>query len=208
MEIDKKKQSEAVALFRYGLIADLTHLAPGTRGLYRLLEEKAAKDYCIPSSTRTRVAEETLRGWLKQWRVGGFEALQPRPRSDLGGSRALPQEVKDLLLSIKEDNRELSVQLIIKEALATRKVPEEVSLAPTTVHRLFARAGLMRRDARPDGAGGRAAAEEDVLDRLSRRRDASGAARGLRALGEHRRVLAGAQAGDHEERGPKALIGR
>lgn len=152
MEIDKKKQSEAVALFRYGLIADLTHLEPGTKGLYRLLGEKAAKDYCIPFSTRTRVAEETLRGWLKQWRVGGFEALQPRPRSDLGGSRALPQEVKDLLLSIKEDNRELSVQLIIKEALATKKVPEEVSLSGTTVHRLFARAGLMRREG--DGEGG------------------------------------------------------
>jgi len=80
MEIDKKKRSEEVALFRYGLIADLTHLEPGTKGLYRLLGEKAAKDYCIPFSTRTRVAEETLRGWLKQWRVGGFEALQPRPQ--------------------------------------------------------------------------------------------------------------------------------
>jgi transposase InsO family protein len=152
MEVDKKKRSEEVALFRYGLIADLTHLMPGTKGLYRLLGEKAAKDYCIPASTRTRVAEETLRGWLKKYRVGGFEALAPQPRSDAGSSRALPQEVKDLLLSLKEDNRELSVQLIIKEALATKKVPDDVSLSPTTVHRLFSRAGLMRREA--DGEGG------------------------------------------------------
>ena len=31
-----------VALFRYGLIADLVHLPPGTKGLYQRLQEKAA----------------------------------------------------------------------------------------------------------------------------------------------------------------------
>ena len=37
MDDEKTKRSEEVALFRYGLIADLTHLEPGARGLYRLL---------------------------------------------------------------------------------------------------------------------------------------------------------------------------
>lgn len=153
MEDEKKTRSEEVALFRYGLIADLTHLEPGTKGLYRLLEEKAAKDYCIPGTSRTRVAEETLRGWLRLYRQRGFEALKSKPRSDLGDSRALPQEVKDLLVSLKEDNAELSVQLVIKEALLTKKVPEGVVLAPTTVHRLLSRAGLMHRDRDKEGGG-------------------------------------------------------
>ena len=48
MEDEMKKRSEEVALFRHGLVADLARLEPGTKGLYRLLEEKAAKDYCIP----------------------------------------------------------------------------------------------------------------------------------------------------------------
>lgn len=151
MEDEKKKRSEEVALFRHGLIADLARMEPGTKGLYRLLEVKAAGDYCIPGSTRTRVAEETLRTWLRHYRQRGFDALRPRPRSDAGDSRALPQEVKDLLVSLKEDNRELSVQLVIREALASKKVPEGVRLAPTTVHRLLARAGLMRKEA-DDGA--------------------------------------------------------
>jgi transposase InsO family protein len=145
MEDEKNKQGEAVALFRYGLIADLLHLEPGTKGLYRQLEEKAAKDYCIPGSTRTRVAEETMRTWLRHYRQRGFEALRPRPRKDAGDSRALPQEVKDMLVSIKDDNPELSVQLVIKEALAQGRAPAEVTLAPSTVHRLLSRAGLMRR---------------------------------------------------------------
>jgi transposase InsO family protein len=146
VEDEKKKRSEEVALFRHGLIADLARLAPGTKGLYRLLEEKAAKDYCIPGSPRTRVAEETLRTWLRLYRLKGFEGLVPRPRKDAGESRALPQEVKDLLVSIKE-------------ALASKKVPADVALAPTTVHRLLSRAGLMRRETAGDGNEGGASGD-------------------------------------------------
>jgi transposase InsO family protein len=151
VEDENNKRGEEVALFRYGLIADLLHLEPGTKGLYRLLTEKAAKDYCIPGTTRTRVAEETMRTWLRRYRQRGFDALKPRPRKDTGDSRALSQEVKDLLVSIKDDNPELSVQLVIKEALAKSQVPTEVALAPSTVHRLLSRAGLMRRLSKEDG---------------------------------------------------------
>ena len=74
----------AVAVFRYGLIADFVHLPLGTKGLYRRLEEKAAREYIIPGTARTRVAAETLRDWLKRYRQGGFEALLPKPRADRG----------------------------------------------------------------------------------------------------------------------------
>src|SRR5262245_56250146 len=69
----------------------------------------------------------------------------PKPRSDAGEARAVPQDVRDLLVSIKDDNPELSVQLVIKEALGRGKVPEGVLLKPTTVHRLLSRAGVMHR---------------------------------------------------------------
>ena len=59
----------------------------------------------------------------------------------------------DLLVSIKEGNLGLSVQLVVKEALASKKVPAELPLAPTTVHRLLSRHGLMRK-AGKDGEGG------------------------------------------------------
>ena len=72
---------QAVALFRYGLIADLACLKPGSKGLYALIEHKAAAEYAIPGSTRTRVAAETLRDWLKAYRRGGFDALLPKPRA-------------------------------------------------------------------------------------------------------------------------------
>jgi len=133
----------AVALFRYGLIADLVRLEPGSKGLYAQLNQKAAAEYTIPGSTRTRVAAETLRDWLKRYRRGGFEALLPKPRADRGQSRSLPPEVVDVLLEIKEDNPKLSVQLVIREALKRPEVPETLPLPASTVHRLLERHGLM-----------------------------------------------------------------
>lgn len=139
------KRSDEIALFRYGLIADLIHLRPGDRSLGKRLADKAAGTYHVPYSTRCRVAAETMRHWLKAYRKGGFEALKPRPRKDAGSSRALPQRVADTLCQIKEDNPALSVQLVIKEALASGTVPDGLPLPPSTVHRLLSRQGLIRK---------------------------------------------------------------
>jgi transposase InsO family protein len=142
----EQQHRQALALFRYGLIADLFQRPPGTQGLYARLQEKAAIPYTIPGSTRTRVAPETLRDWLKRYRHGGFEALLPKPRSDRGRPRLLPQAVADLLVSIKEDHPKLSVPLVVREARASGHVPADLPLPASTVHRLLTQAGLMRKD--------------------------------------------------------------
>ena len=132
-----------VALFRYGLIADLAQLPAGTKGLYALIQAKADHDYAIPGSTRTRVAPETLRDWLKRYRRGGFDALLPKTRTDRGRPRSLPPQVADILLGVKEGNSRLSVQLVIREARDHPEIPPELPLPASTVHRLLARHGLM-----------------------------------------------------------------
>jgi transposase InsO family protein len=141
----------AIALFRYGLIADFVHLPPGTQGLYQQLEAKAAKAYTIPGTHRTRVAAETLRDWLRAYRQGGFDALLPKPRADRGEPRRLPAAVVERLLSLKEANLSLSVRQVIAQARASGEIPAEVALPRSTVHRLLARHGLMRKRAEPPG---------------------------------------------------------
>ncbi len=64
-------------------------------------------------------------------------------RADRGRPRGLPPEVADQLLSIKEAHPKLSVRLVIQEARDSGQVPEELALAPSTVHRLLACHGLM-----------------------------------------------------------------
>ena len=45
-----REHRHAVALFRYGVIADLVRLEPGTAGLYERILDKAGADYDIPGT--------------------------------------------------------------------------------------------------------------------------------------------------------------
>ena len=50
------------------------HLPLGTPGIGDKLRDKASQPYTIPGSERTHVAAETIRGWIRLYRYGGFEA--------------------------------------------------------------------------------------------------------------------------------------
>jgi transposase InsO family protein len=134
---------QQIALFRYGVIADLIQLLPGTPGIYRLMAEKADREYRIPGSSRTRIAMDTIRDWVGLYRAGGFDSLLPKPRSDAGRPRALPDALVESLLGIKEQHRDYSVRQVIKEAHAQQQVPAGIVLPPSSVHRLLSRHGLM-----------------------------------------------------------------
>lgn len=136
---------ETLALFRYGLIADLLHLPPGTHTLHARLREKADRDYDIPGTPRRRVAAETLRDWLYAYRRGGFDALKPQPRTDRGTARALPQDVADRLCALKEAQPALSTVRLITAARAQHLLPDDLVVARATVHRLLAAHGLAAR---------------------------------------------------------------
>ena len=117
---------------------------PGSQDIRRRLREKAQRTYVIPGTRRTRVAVETMRDWLSLYRTGGFEALYPKPRSDRGQPRRLPPEVAEALVSLNTEQPALSVKALINAARA-RSVDHP--LAPSTVHRLLSREGLL--DKRP-----------------------------------------------------------
>ena len=90
---------QAIALFRYGVIADLVHLPVGTKGTGAMMRAKAELSYTIPGTDRTRVAAATIGDWVRAYRDGGFDAPNPsraptaaspgawRPRSPSGSSR-------------------------------------------------------------------------------------------------------------------------
>ena len=67
---------KAVALFRYGLIADVFRLAPSNRDIRRALHEKAQRTYVILGTRRSRVAVETMRDWLSLYRTGIFSVAR------------------------------------------------------------------------------------------------------------------------------------
>jgi putative transposase len=141
----RAERAEQIALFRYGLISDLVHPGAGDeeRRLYDRLRDKAAKSYCIPGTTRTRVAVETLRDWLAAYKAGGFDALRPKPRADIGQARAIPQPLSDLLVMLKDEHRDWPVATVIETAQQMDAQAASLSLPVSTVHRLLSRAGVM-----------------------------------------------------------------
>jgi putative transposase len=141
----RDRRAEEVALFRYGLISDVIRPVETDNllTLYERLRRKAAGSYCIPGTRRTRVAVETMRGWIKLYQDGGFDALKPKPRKDIGSARAIPQPVLDLLVEHKDAHRDWSVALVIDEVKKQSEAARAVALPLSTVHRVLSRAGVM-----------------------------------------------------------------
>ena len=145
MKDDSHDLGERVALFRHRLIAQLLPEELTARQRQQTIERIVAADHQIPGSLRTRVAESTLRDWLRDYRAGGFDALKPKRRIDAGHPRALDPALAERLLQVKEAEPDRSIRRIIET------VRKEGMLAPTqhlprsTVHRLFKQQGLMSR---------------------------------------------------------------
>jgi len=141
----RDKRIEEIALFRYGLVNDVLRPADGetSQKLYERLRNKTVRAYCIPGTRRTRVAVETLRDWIKLYQDGGFDALKPKPRKDLGSARAIPQPVLDELVEMKDEHRDWSVSLVINEVKKKSEQARTATLPLSTVHRILSRAGVM-----------------------------------------------------------------
>jgi len=133
---------EQMALFRYGVISDLVSrpLAPGEKE--RLLRSLSEREWTLPGASQTRIGRSTVRDWLGLYEAMGFEGLKPRPRSDRGTSRAIPEPVQDLLLAMRRERPKASVSSLIRAARLSGRVEAEVSLSASTVHRFFAAHGV------------------------------------------------------------------
>jgi transposase len=120
-----------IALFRYGLIADVVYSPPSANGLYRRLIEKAAMEYRIPGTTRTRVSAETLRCWLRLYQKGGFSALLPKLRSDRGKLFLLTPALKQALEAQYRDHPEWKVRVHYRNLVAGTEEDEALRPLPS-----------------------------------------------------------------------------
>ena len=82
-----KKQREAIALFRYGLIAPVLHENVISQGRY--FRGIAQKEYDVPYIGRRSYKVSAFKSWLRKYKMGNIDALKPRARSDKGSSRKI-----------------------------------------------------------------------------------------------------------------------
>jgi transposase InsO family protein len=105
---------DALALFRYGLIAPIVYNPPAAGQLEVQLRAIAAQTYQIPGSTRTQVSVTSLRRYLKAYQAGGFEALRPQPRRDAGRPRAFAPEVLSRAIALREEQPRRTTQSLVE----------------------------------------------------------------------------------------------
>ena len=144
-EPDAYDLNTEIALFRYGLIAQLVHTPPDTGQQERLLREIASRTYTLPGSTRTRVSITTLRRYLKTYREQGFDALRPASRADTDAPRAFPPEVLAKAIALREEQPSRTTQTIVDilQRDESLSLPRSVNVHTLTTH--LRRRGKTRR---------------------------------------------------------------
>ena len=225
---------QTVALFRYGLIAELVHLPLDTQGCMRNCGTRQTSP--MPSQAAP------VPGWQPRPCATGSRATAaaastrscPRCALIAGSPRAGAADCRPALPETKDQHPDYSVALVIADVTARVKLPDGLRLSPSTVHRVLSRAGLMqksRRSRRSRSAPlrlrqGRRAVDERRDARSHRRhRYAGRRAQDLPAsrssttppgssrtppsrLREHHGVPAGPQAGDPAPRHSQAPVRR
>ena len=145
MKDDSHNLGERVALFRHRLIAQLLPEELTARQRQLTIERIVSAEHPIPGSLRTRVAESTLRDWLRDYRGGGFDALKPKRRIDAGHPRTLDPALVERLLQLKEAEPDRSIRRIIEIVRHEGVLAPAQPIPISTVHRLFKQQGLMSR---------------------------------------------------------------
>lgn len=128
---------DRIAMFRHGVIGHLLSAELPYGELKKALARLAQGVYTIPDSHRRTIREGTLRDWLNRYRSGGYEALKPRSRSDIGSSRALDPHIAKLIMETKQQSPKISVKTILK-GLVDNGTIRPGQCAPATVYRHLA----------------------------------------------------------------------
>jgi putative transposase len=142
-----EEQKKEVATFRFGVIHDLVGgVMLGSGEKERLIQEKCARKWAIPFSSRTRISRSTLMRWIKAYQDSGnrLESLYPEDRSDRGQSRSLDDETVAALVNLRKQKPLATVHTIIREMRRQGFVGPEVKLPASSIYRLFRAQGLMK----------------------------------------------------------------
>lgn len=153
--MDKK---EKIALFRYGLIANLVVEVLPHGELTRRARELASHQYEIPHSERSSVCVDTLLHWAARYRQGGFEALMPQPRQDRGQSRVITPQTAELIERLKRENPHRTGTTLLHE-LALSSGQGALELSASTLYRFLNQHGLTTRQLLAPDASKKYAAE-------------------------------------------------
>ena len=113
--MDEKKKQD-IALMRYSAIAEavsgLSEEYPSLTAFYNDVSVKGVK---APDGTVKHFAPCTIESWLLAYKKGGFEALLPQARCDLGRPRKLDDEIREKIRYFRKNYPRMTSSAIYRQ---------------------------------------------------------------------------------------------
>jgi putative transposase len=130
-----EKTKQDIALLRVAILGKLVGAELEHGDLLAHCLEAADQRWQWPDGTLATVEARTIQNWFYAYRRGGFAALLPKDRKDLGATDIRP-ELADLVVRAKRERPRRSIKRIIKMLVRAKKAaPGELS--KSAVHRLL-----------------------------------------------------------------------
>lgn len=122
-------QKQAVALFRYSVIAPL-ETGSCDQGISKneFFRRASLKTYAGPDGKSQTISPHTIKKWHRYYLKDGFEGLMPKSRSDEGESRVLDQDLQDQIRYLLETYPRITAAETLRKLLESGAVhPGQVS---------------------------------------------------------------------------------
>jgi len=136
----------AKALSRYEVVGRYLAMQPKRGQRRKLLEQLANQNWLGPDGELFRVAADTIRVWVRQYRKDGLPGLMDK-QQPIRGVQVLNEEQINVLCQLKKQVPERSLERIIQIAEQTELIQSGV-LKRSTVHRVLQSNGLSARNSR------------------------------------------------------------
>lgn len=130
-----QEQTHEIALMRYSVIAPLiSGLQDNFASHEAFFRDAASKGVIAPDGSKKHYAPTTIKKWYNNYNRGGFDALVPSSRADLGKPRKLDDELKEQIKYLKTNYPRISAAAIYRQLRDNGSIrPDELS--ESTVNR-------------------------------------------------------------------------
>lgn len=147
-----EQQRQAIANFRYGLIAPLVSRKLESGEQMVLMREIVSHTYEAPDGQEKKVSLRTLERYVHMYRNSGWDALLPSVRADHLQAREIAEDVLKKAIALKEEQPGRSVRQIIAILELAQYVElgvlKESTLSKQLRKRGFTRQALVQSDRR------------------------------------------------------------
>lgn len=157
------EQKRSIALWRVSVLGPLISARLEHGEVRAMCEQTASRTHQMPDGRFVVLSWRTVETWHYAYKRGGFAALMPQTRSDRGSSRAIPEQLAELVVRAKREKPRRSVRRIIRMLERAGKV-RRGELSRSSVHRLLARHGVSSRPVRGPAAERRSWISEHAGD--------------------------------------------